>query len=126
MKATRIVRRIDELGRIVIPKEIRKIIKIKEGESMEINIDDDNNIILSKFNLLTYKLEVWALSQESEEENICIDTREQQPLDEILAYLRKQYRFTEAETQDISFKFDQNYQDAIINIYGLEFYICVE
>ena len=34
MKATGIIRRIDELGRIVIPKEIRKTLRIKEGESL--------------------------------------------------------------------------------------------
>jgi len=37
MKATGIVRRIDELGRIVIPKEIRKTLRIKEGENLENN-----------------------------------------------------------------------------------------
>ena len=40
MKATGVVRRIDELGRIVIPKEIRKTLRIKEGENLEIFIDD--------------------------------------------------------------------------------------
>lgn len=51
MKATGVVRRIDELGRIVIPKEIRKNFRIKEGENIEIYIDDDN-IILKKYSLL--------------------------------------------------------------------------
>ena len=49
MKATGIIRRIDELGRIVIPKEIRKILKIYEGEELEIYIDDLENIILKKY-----------------------------------------------------------------------------
>ncbi len=48
MKATGIVRRIDDLGRIVIPKEIRRTFRIREGESLEIFIDDNNNIILKK------------------------------------------------------------------------------
>lgn len=48
MKATGVVRRIDELGRIVIPKEIRKTLRIKEGENLEIYIDNDT-IILKKY-----------------------------------------------------------------------------
>src|SRR5574344_363306 len=48
MKATGVVRRIDDLGRIVIPKEIRKTLRIKDGESVEIFLNDDN-IILKKY-----------------------------------------------------------------------------
>lgn len=51
MKSTGIIRKIDELGRIVIPKEIRKSMHIKEGENIEIYIDSDN-IILRKFSVL--------------------------------------------------------------------------
>lgn len=47
MKATGIIRRVDELGRIVIPKEIRKNLHIKDGENMEIFIDSEE-IILKK------------------------------------------------------------------------------
>ena len=49
MKATGVVRRIDELGRIVIPKEIRKTLRMKEGESLEIYIDNNENILLKKY-----------------------------------------------------------------------------
>lgn len=52
MKATGVVRRIDELGRIVIPKELRKNLRIKEGENLEIYMDDNENIILKKFSSL--------------------------------------------------------------------------
>lgn len=52
MKATGVVRRIDELGRIVIPKEIRKNFRIKDGENIEIYIDDEENIILKKHSIL--------------------------------------------------------------------------
>jgi len=52
MKATGIIRRIDELGRIVIPKEIRKSLRIKEGENLEIYVDKDENIILKKHSLV--------------------------------------------------------------------------
>lgn len=48
MKSTGIVRRIDDLGRIVIPKEIRKNLKIKENETLEIFVDNEN-IILKKY-----------------------------------------------------------------------------
>lgn len=48
MKSTGVIRRIDELGRIVIPKEIRKNLRIKDGENLEIFIADDN-IILKKY-----------------------------------------------------------------------------
>jgi len=49
MKATGIVRRIDDLGRIVIPKEMRRTFRIREGESLEIFTDENNNIILKKY-----------------------------------------------------------------------------
>ena len=48
MKTTGVIRRIDELGRIVIPKEIRKSLRIKNGESLEVYLDGDS-IILNKF-----------------------------------------------------------------------------
>ena len=48
MKSTGVLRRIDELGRIVIPKEIRRNLKIKDGESLEIFIDDDA-VVLKKY-----------------------------------------------------------------------------
>lgn len=48
MKTTGVIRRIDDLGRIVIPKEIRKNLRIKSGESVEIFVDGDS-IILKKF-----------------------------------------------------------------------------
>lgn len=46
MKATGIVRRIDDLGRVVIPKEIRKTLRIKEGTPLEIFTDREGQIIL--------------------------------------------------------------------------------
>ena len=49
MKATGIVRRIDELGRIVIPKEIRRILHIRETDPLEIYTDNDGQIILKKY-----------------------------------------------------------------------------
>lgn len=49
MKATGVVRRIDDLGRIVIPKEIRKTLRIKEGTPLEIFTENEGNIILKKY-----------------------------------------------------------------------------
>ena len=48
MKTTGMVRRIDSLGRIVIPKEIRRVLKLKENEQVEINVNADE-IILNKY-----------------------------------------------------------------------------
>lgn len=51
MKTTGVVRRIDDLGRIVIPKEIRRSLKIRDGESMEIFVDNEY-IALKKYSCL--------------------------------------------------------------------------
>lgn len=51
MKTTGMVRRIDDLGRIVIPKEIRKQLMLKEGESVAFTVEH-NHIILTKFSIL--------------------------------------------------------------------------
>ena len=53
MNKVGITRRIDDLGRIVIPKEIRKNLRIKAGENLEILINDNKNIILKKYNNLS-------------------------------------------------------------------------
>lgn len=50
MKATGIIRRIDDLGRIVIPKEIRRNMDIREGDPMEIYLDGDNRVVFEKYN----------------------------------------------------------------------------
>ena len=52
MKATGIVRKVDDLGRIVIPKEIRKNLKIREGDPVEIFVSQGENIVLKKYSLL--------------------------------------------------------------------------
>ena len=49
MKATGIVRRIDELGRVVVPKEIRRTLRIREGDPLEIFTDREGEIILKKY-----------------------------------------------------------------------------
>ncbi len=49
MKATGIVRRIDDLGRVVIPKEIRRTMRIREGDPLEIFTDKDGEVIFKKY-----------------------------------------------------------------------------
>lgn len=56
MKATGIVRRLDDLGRLVIPKEIRKQYRLKEGDSIEFFIDNDR-IVIQKFDVMSKHME---------------------------------------------------------------------
>lgn len=49
MKATGIVRRVDDLGRIIIPKEIRRTICIKEGDPIELYLDEEGGIVLKPY-----------------------------------------------------------------------------
>ena len=59
MKTTGIVRRIDDLGRIVIPKEVRKRLKIDSGDLVDIYVDD-MNVILTKFHPLDHDSQIVA------------------------------------------------------------------
>lgn len=52
MKATGIVRRIDDLGRVVIPKEIRRTLRIREGDPLEIYTDKDGEVIFKKYSMM--------------------------------------------------------------------------
>lgn len=56
VKATGIVRRLDDLGRLVIPKEIRKLHHLKEGDSIEFFVESDQ-IIIKKYEVLSKHLE---------------------------------------------------------------------
>lgn len=56
MKATGIVRRLDDLGRLVIPKEIRKRFRMKEGDSIEFFIDNER-IVIQKFDVMSRHME---------------------------------------------------------------------
>ena len=49
MKATGIVRRIDDLGRVVIPKEIRRTMRIREGDPLEIFTEKDGEVVFKKY-----------------------------------------------------------------------------
>ena len=60
MKSTGVVRKIDELGRIVLPKEIRKVLKIKAGDNLEIFMND-KDIVLSKYNIFDDKKDLFDM-----------------------------------------------------------------
>ena len=82
MKATGIVRRIDDLGRIVIPKEIRRTLRIKESDSMEIFTDGNNNVILKKYSPMGEfidfaKIYAESLMQALDNIIVCITDKEQ-------------------------------------------------
>ena len=51
MKATGIIRRIDDLGRVVIPKEIRRTLKIREGDPLEIFIEDNDCVCFKRYSM---------------------------------------------------------------------------
>lgn len=61
MKATGIVRRIDELGRVVIPKEIRRTLRIREGEPLEIFTENGGEVVLKKYSPIG---EISAIAQD--------------------------------------------------------------
>lgn len=72
MYATGIIRRMDDLGRVVIPKEIRRTMGIKEGEPLEIYVDHEtNSVVFKKHNVTTAseKIESLINSIESNEAN---------------------------------------------------------
>ncbi|NLU51615.1 MAG: AbrB/MazE/SpoVT family DNA-binding domain-containing protein [Clostridiaceae bacterium] len=49
MRATGYVRKLDSLGRIVLPKSLRKELKISEGDDIEMYVDEDGNVVLDKY-----------------------------------------------------------------------------
>lgn len=64
MKATGIVRHIDDLGRVVIPKEIRRNCNIREGDPLEIFLDEDGAVMLRKY-IPTYRDDLMTTLQEA-------------------------------------------------------------
>lgn len=78
MKSTGVVRRIDELGRIVVPKEMRRVLRIREGDSLEISADSET-ITLKKYSLVesidSFIVQyVDAVHSSSKKEIIVVDT----------------------------------------------------
>lgn len=52
MKATGIIRRMDDLGRVVIPKEIRRTLRLREGDPLELYLDNQGGIVFRKYNAM--------------------------------------------------------------------------
>lgn len=81
MKATGLVRRIDDLGRVVIPKEIRRTLRIKEGAPLEIFTDREGEIILKKYSpigeLGSFSKEYAEALAQASGHAICITDRDQ-------------------------------------------------
>ena len=81
MKATGIVRRIDDLGRVVIPKEIRRTLRIREGDPLEIFTDREGEIILKKYSpigeLGNFAKEYAEALASTSGHSVCITDRDQ-------------------------------------------------
>jgi AbrB family transcriptional regulator (stage V sporulation protein T) len=81
VKATGIVRRIDDLGRVVIPKEIRRTLRIREGDPLEIFTDKDGEIILKKYSpigeLGTFAKQYAEALAQTTGHTICITDKDQ-------------------------------------------------
>lgn len=81
MRATGIVRRIDDLGRVVVPKEIRRTLRIKEGDPLEIFTDREGEIILKKYSpigeLGSFAKEYAEALASASGHGICITDRDQ-------------------------------------------------
>ena len=81
MKATGIVRRIDDLGRVVIPKEIRRTLRVREGTPLEIFTDREGEIILKKYSpmveLTAFATQYAEAMAQSTGMLVCITDRDQ-------------------------------------------------
>ena len=119
MKATGIVRRIDDLGRVVIPKEIRRTLRIREGDPLEIYTERDGEVIFKKYSPMGDLTELAAQICESILKNTghiavvsdrdsiiavagasrrdLMDKRNSQELEQMMEQ-RKTYRFLSGET----------------------------
>lgn len=81
MKATATVRRIDELGRLVIPKGVRRTLRIREGDSLEILVDSEGEVILKKYSFISelgdFAKEYADSLHEAIGHTVCITDRDQ-------------------------------------------------
>ena len=91
MKATGIVRRLDDLGRIVIPKEIRRTMKIKEGDPLEIFMDEDGGVVFKKYDAYA---DLYDVLEEAIE-----DISEDNPKSEAIKDLRHALQVLRADAQ---------------------------
>lgn len=100
MKATGIVRRLDDLGRLVIPKEIRKQYRLKEGDSIEFFIENDR-IVIQRFDVL---------SKHMEEINIMIDTLQSFYQEQVLFIQEEWLRLHHIQISDSFYKMSQTHR----------------
>ena len=107
MKATGMIRKIDDLGRIVIPKEIRKTLRIREGDSLEIYIEGDK-ILLNRYTPLGDMIEDIIVLSESvsnnTDSNICITDTKQVVI--ATGHLEKEYLYKDI-TKELLEKIDE-------------------
>lgn len=135
MKATGIVRRIDDLGRVVIPKEIRRTMRIREGDPLEIYTDTDGEVIFKKYSplgelgnfaahfaealsktsgksvFITDSDEIIAVSGASKK-----DTLEQKITEDIIGFITEREDYILQHPEDKKYKLMQSNNDYIVNI----------
>ena len=100
MKATGIVRRLDDLGRLVIPKEIRKQYRLKEGDSIEFFIENDR-IVIQRFDVL---------SKHMEEINIMVDTLQALYQEQVLFVQEEWLRIHHTQISESFFKMSHTHR----------------
>ena len=84
MKATGIVRRIDDLGRVVIPKEIRRVLRIREGDPLEIYTSNSGEVVLKKYSPIN-ELSQYAAEYAETASNILGNTVVVSDTDQVIA-----------------------------------------
>lgn len=97
MRATGIVRRVDDLGRVVIPREVRRTAKIREGDPLEIFLLEDGGIVFKKYNYtIVNDLRDYAetIRQQLEDQGANSEIRHEAMghLDALIEMLEKDYR----------------------------------
>ena len=117
MKATGIVRRIDDLGRVVIPKEIRRTLRIREGDPLEIFTDREGGVILKKYSpigeLTDFSKEYAESLQPAIGHIILISDKD--AFVSVSGASKKDY--IETSTEEVKIEEDQNWFEKILNIF---------
>lgn len=75
MKATGIIRRVDDLGRVVIPKELRRTYGIREGDPLELFTEDGDLIVIRKYDITHSVSDVVGRLKECVEDNLDLQNR---------------------------------------------------
>jgi AbrB family transcriptional regulator (stage V sporulation protein T) len=96
MKATGIVRRIDDLGRVAIPKEIRRNMSIHEGDPLEI-FTDDNGIVLQKYNVGEHIADALRGVMSDIHDSLCTSDIERDDKTKVLSLLKEATKILDKE-----------------------------